>query len=155
MGAVAGPHITRYELRLAPGVKMAKVANLKNDLAYALAATDIRILAPIPGKRAVGVEVPNRNRRIVTLGDVFAAPPKGSSPLTVWLGKDVAGARSPPTWPGCRTCSSPARPAPASPARQRDAVLDPAARDARTRSGSCSSTPSRSSSTTTRRSRTC
>jgi S-DNA-T family DNA segregation ATPase FtsK/SpoIIIE len=91
IGAVAGPHITRYELQLAPGVKMAKVANLKNDLAYALAATEIRILAPIPGKRAVGVEVPNRNRRIVTLGDVFAQRPKGWSPLTVWLGKDVSG----------------------------------------------------------------
>ncbi|HSD77005.1 MAG TPA: DNA translocase FtsK, partial [Solirubrobacteraceae bacterium] len=73
------------------GVKMAKVANLRNDLAYALAATEIRILAPIPGKRAVGVEVPNRNRRIVTLGDVFGERPKGASPLTVWLGKDVGG----------------------------------------------------------------
>ncbi|HVM68568.1 MAG TPA: DNA translocase FtsK, partial [Gaiellaceae bacterium] len=91
IGAVAGPHITRYELQLAPGVKMAKVANLKNDLAYALAATDIRILAPIPGKRAVGVEVPNRRRQIVTLGDVFGARPKGASPITVWLGKDVSG----------------------------------------------------------------
>jgi S-DNA-T family DNA segregation ATPase FtsK/SpoIIIE len=70
---------------------MAKVANLKNDLAYALAATEIRILAPIPGKRAVGVEVPNRHRRIVTLGDVLGDPPPGSSPLTVWLGKDVSG----------------------------------------------------------------
>jgi len=91
IGAVAGPHITRYELQLAPGVKMAKVANLKNDLAYALAATEIRILAPIPGKRAVGVEVPNRHRRIVTLGDVLGDAPHGSSPLTVWLGKDVSG----------------------------------------------------------------
>jgi S-DNA-T family DNA segregation ATPase FtsK/SpoIIIE len=91
IGATAGPHITRYELQLAPGVKMAKVANLKNDLAYALAATEIRILAPIPGKRAVGVEVPNRHRRIVTLGDVHGEPPPGSSPLTVWLGKDVSG----------------------------------------------------------------
>ncbi len=91
IGAVAGPHITRYELQLAPGVKMSKVANLKNDLAYALAATEIRILAPIPGKRAVGVEVPNRHRRVVTLGDVFAEPPKDFSPLTVWLGKDVSG----------------------------------------------------------------
>jgi len=95
IGAVAGPHITRYELQLAPGVKMAKVANLKNDLAYALAATEIRILAPIPGKRAVGVEVPNRHRRVVTLGDVFAEPPKDFSPLTVWLGKDVSGAAIP------------------------------------------------------------
>jgi len=91
IGRVAGPHITRYELRLAPGTKVAKVAQLKDDLAYALAATDIRILAPIPGKQAVGVEVPNAKRRIVRLGDVFQEPPSDWSPLTVWLGKDVAG----------------------------------------------------------------
>jgi DNA segregation ATPase FtsK/SpoIIIE, S-DNA-T family len=91
IGTVAGPHITRYELRLAPGTKVAKVAQLKDDLAYALAATDIRILAPIPGKQAVGVEVPNAKRRIVRLGDVYQEPPKDWSPLTVWLGKDVAG----------------------------------------------------------------
>jgi DNA segregation ATPase FtsK/SpoIIIE, S-DNA-T family len=91
VGRVAGPHITRYELRLAPGIKVAKIAQLKDDLAYALAATDVRILAPIPGKQAVGVEVPNARRRIVHLGDVFQAPPKDWSPLTVWLGKDVAG----------------------------------------------------------------
>jgi S-DNA-T family DNA segregation ATPase FtsK/SpoIIIE len=91
IGTVTGPHITRYELRLAPGTKVAKVAQLKDDLAYALAATDIRILAPIPGKQAVGVEVPNAQRRIVRLGDVFQEPPKDWSPLTVWLGKDVAG----------------------------------------------------------------
>jgi S-DNA-T family DNA segregation ATPase FtsK/SpoIIIE len=91
IGTVAGPHITRYELRLAPGTKVAKVAQLKDDLAYALAATDIRILAPIPGKQAVGVEVPNARRRIVRLGDVYQEPPADWSPLTVWLGKDVAG----------------------------------------------------------------
>jgi S-DNA-T family DNA segregation ATPase FtsK/SpoIIIE len=91
IGMVAGPHITRYELRLAPGTKVGKVAQLKDDLAYALAASDIRILAPIPGKQAVGVEVPNARRRIVHLGDVFQAPPPDWSPLTVWLGKDVAG----------------------------------------------------------------
>ncbi len=91
IGMVAGPHITRYELRLAPGIKVGKVAQLKDDLAYALAASDIRILAPIPGKQAVGVEVPNARRRIVHLGDVLQAPPEGWSPLTVWLGKDVAG----------------------------------------------------------------
>ncbi len=91
IGTVAGPHITRYELRLAPGTKVAKVAQLKDDLAYALAATDIRILAPIPGKQAVGVEVPNAKRRIVRLGNVFQEPPADWSPLTVWLGKDVAG----------------------------------------------------------------
>ena len=88
---VTGPHITRYELRLAPGTKVAKVSQLKDDLAYALAATDIRILAPIPGKQAVGVEVPNARRRIVNLGDVFQQPPADWSPLTVWLGKDIAG----------------------------------------------------------------
>jgi S-DNA-T family DNA segregation ATPase FtsK/SpoIIIE len=91
IGRVVGPHITRYELRLAPGTKVAKVAQLKDDLAYALAATDIRILAPIPGKQAVGVEVPNSDRRIVRLGDVFQEPPRDWSPLSVWLGKDVAG----------------------------------------------------------------
>ncbi len=91
IGRVTGPHITRYELRLAPGTKVAKVAQLKDDLAYALAATDIRILAPIPGKQAVGVEVPNARRRIVHLGDVFQEPPSDWSPLTVWLGKDIAG----------------------------------------------------------------
>jgi S-DNA-T family DNA segregation ATPase FtsK/SpoIIIE len=91
VGRVTGPHITRYEIRLAPGIKVAKIAQLKDDLAYALAATDIRILAPIPGKQAVGVEVPNARRRIVHLGDVFQAPPADWSPLTVWLGKDIAG----------------------------------------------------------------
>ncbi len=91
IGRVTGPHITRYELRLAPGTKVAKVAQLKDDLAYALAATDIRILAPIPGKQAVGVEVPNARRRIVHLGDVFQDPPPDWSPLAVWLGKDIAG----------------------------------------------------------------
>jgi S-DNA-T family DNA segregation ATPase FtsK/SpoIIIE len=91
IGRVTGPHITRYEMRLAPGIKVAKVAQLKDDLAYALAATDIRILAPIPGKQAVGVEVPNARRRIVHLGDVFQEPPEDWSPLTVWLGKDIAG----------------------------------------------------------------
>ncbi len=91
IGRVTGPHITRYELRLAPGTKVSKVSQLKDDLAYALAATDIRILAPIPGKQAVGVEVPNARRRIVHLGDVFQEPPADWSPLTVWLGKDIAG----------------------------------------------------------------
>jgi DNA segregation ATPase FtsK/SpoIIIE, S-DNA-T family len=91
IGRVTGPHITRYELRLAPGTKVSKVAQLKDDLAYALAATEIRILAPIPGKQAVGVEVPNARRRVVHLGDVFQDPPPDWSPLTVWLGKDIAG----------------------------------------------------------------
>ena len=88
---VSGPHVTRYELRLAPGTKMSKVSQLKDDIAYALAAADVRILAPIPGKQAVGVEVPNSVRRTVHLGDVFQEAPEGWSPLTVWLGKDISG----------------------------------------------------------------
>ncbi len=91
VGSVSGPHVTRYELRLAPGIKMSKVANMRDDLAYALAADDVRILAPIPGKRAVGVEVPNRVRNMVHLGDVAQEAPDGWSPLTVWLGKDIDG----------------------------------------------------------------
>src|SRR4051794_28692103 len=91
IGTVGGPHVTRYELRLAPGIKMSKVSQLKDDLAYALAAEQVRILAPIPGKQAVGVEVPNRVRSMVHLGDVFQDAPKGWSPLSVWLGKDIAG----------------------------------------------------------------
>jgi S-DNA-T family DNA segregation ATPase FtsK/SpoIIIE len=91
IGTVTGPHVTRYELRLAPGIKMSKVAQLKDDLAYALAAEQVRILAPIPGKQAVGVEVPNRVRKMVHLGDVFQEAPSGWSPLSVWLGKDIAG----------------------------------------------------------------
>jgi DNA segregation ATPase FtsK/SpoIIIE, S-DNA-T family len=91
VGVVSGPHVSRYELQLAPGTKVSKVAQLKDDLAYALASTDIRILAPIPGKRAVGVEVPNSKRRLVRLGDIYKGRPKGSSPLVGWLGKDVSG----------------------------------------------------------------
>ncbi len=91
LGVVSGPHVSRYELQLAPGTKVSKVARLRDDLAYALASTDIRILAPIPGKKAVGVEVPNQRRRLVRLGDIYDGRPKGSSPLAVWLGKDVSG----------------------------------------------------------------
>jgi len=90
-GVVSGPHVSRYEFQLAPGTKVSKVAQLKDDLAYALASTDIRILAPIPGKKAVGVEVPNAKRRLVRLGDIYEGRPKGSSPLVAWLGKDVSG----------------------------------------------------------------
>ncbi|MGH3369470.1 MAG: DNA translocase FtsK, partial [Nocardioidaceae bacterium] len=91
VGIVSGPHVSRYELRLAPGTKVKKVTELANDLAYALASTDIRILAPIPGKQAVGVEVPNRRRRLVRLGDIYQGRPAKTSPLVGWLGKDIAG----------------------------------------------------------------
>ena len=91
VGIVSGPHVSRYELRLAPGTKVKKVTELSNDLAYALASTDIRILAPIPGKQAVGVEVPNTRRRIVRLGDIYAARPEKTSPLVAWLGRGIDG----------------------------------------------------------------
>jgi S-DNA-T family DNA segregation ATPase FtsK/SpoIIIE len=92
VGMVAGPRVTRYELQLAPGIKVSRVTQLRDDLAYALATTEIRILAPIPGKQAVGVEVPNTSHNTVTLGDIFGEPAAGSSPLTAWLGKDISGA---------------------------------------------------------------
>jgi S-DNA-T family DNA segregation ATPase FtsK/SpoIIIE len=90
-GRIAGPRVTRYELQLAPGTKVSKVAALKDDLSYALATTEIRILAPIPGKQAVGVEVPNLSPNLVTLGDIFDDLPQTASPLAVWLGKDISG----------------------------------------------------------------
>src|SRR5215204_5450359 len=90
--AVVGPRVTRYELRLGSGVKVGKVRNLQQDIAYALAATEVRILAPIPGKSAVGVEVPNTKPAKVTLGDVFREYPDASDwSLPVGLGKDISG----------------------------------------------------------------
>jgi len=91
VGIVSGPHVSRFELRLAPGTKVKKVTELANDIAYALASTDIRILAPIPGKQAVGVEVPNRSRKMVRLGDIYAGRPEKTSPLVAWLGKGIDG----------------------------------------------------------------
>jgi S-DNA-T family DNA segregation ATPase FtsK/SpoIIIE len=70
---------------------VSKVAALKDDLSYALATTEIRILAPIPGKQAVGVELPNLQPNLVTLGDIFDDLPATASPLAVWLGKDISG----------------------------------------------------------------
>jgi S-DNA-T family DNA segregation ATPase FtsK/SpoIIIE len=90
--AVVGPRVTRYELRLGSGVKVGKVRNLQQDIAYALAATEVRILAPIPGKSAVGVEVPNTKPAKVTLGDVFKEYPSANDwTLPVGLGKDISG----------------------------------------------------------------
>ncbi len=91
VGEITGPRVTRYELQLAAGTKMSKISALKDDLSYALATTEIRILAPIPGKQAVGVEVPNLSPNLVTLGDVFDTLPATASPLSVWLGKDISG----------------------------------------------------------------
>ncbi|MCL4552305.1 MAG: DNA translocase FtsK, partial [Candidatus Marsarchaeota archaeon] len=93
VGMTVGPTVTRYELELGEGVKVAKVTSLNKDIAYAMAAADVRILAPIPGRSAIGVEVPNQNRQIVTLGDVLASEEASSAkhPLEVGLGRDIAG----------------------------------------------------------------
>ena len=90
---VPGPTVTRYEIELAPGVKVNRISNLSHDIAYALATPDVRILVPIPGKSAIGVEVPNRNRRIVSLGDILSSAEAVANPhpLTVGLGMDISG----------------------------------------------------------------
>jgi S-DNA-T family DNA segregation ATPase FtsK/SpoIIIE len=93
VGHTVGPTVTRFELELGPGVKVARVTSLAKDIAYAMASPDVRILAPIPGKSAIGVEVPNRLRQLVTLGDVLSTTDakRATHPLEVALGRDIAG----------------------------------------------------------------
>jgi S-DNA-T family DNA segregation ATPase FtsK/SpoIIIE len=88
-----GPTVTRFEVELGSGVKVNRVLNLSDDIAYALASPDIRIITPIPGKSAIGIEIPNRERDLVTLGDIMTMPKsrKSSSPLNIGLGMDVSG----------------------------------------------------------------
>jgi S-DNA-T family DNA segregation ATPase FtsK/SpoIIIE len=90
---VPGPTVTRYEIELAPGVKVARVTGLSHDIAYALATPDVRILAPIPGRSAIGVEVPNKRRQLITLGDILRSPEakEATHPLSVALGMDISG----------------------------------------------------------------
>ncbi len=93
VGMTVGPTVTRYELELASGVKVNKVRNLNHDIAYAMASPDVRILAPIPGRSAIGVEVPNRQRQIVALGEILGSEEaaRATHPLQVGLGRDIAG----------------------------------------------------------------
>jgi len=93
VGFTVGPTVTRYELELGAGVKVARVTSLSKDIAYAMASPDVRILAPIPGRSAIGVEVPNQRRTLVTLGDLLATPEAAAAnhPLDVALGRDIAG----------------------------------------------------------------
>jgi len=93
VGMVVGPTVTRFELELGPGVKVARVTSLHKDIAYAMASPDVRILAPIPGKQAIGVEVPNIRREVVALGDLMAAPETraATAPLAVPMGRDIGG----------------------------------------------------------------
>ncbi len=93
VGRTVGPTVTRYELELGPGVKVARVTSLQKDIAYSLAATDVRILAPIPGRSAIGIEVPNSSRQLVALGDLMASAEakNATHPLDVAIGKDISG----------------------------------------------------------------
>ncbi len=93
VGVTVGPTVTRYELELGAGVKVARVTTLHRDIAYAMAASDVRILAPIPGRSAIGIEVPNHTRQVVALGDLMASPEAAvaTHPLDVAIGKDIAG----------------------------------------------------------------
>ena len=93
VGYTRGPTVTRFELSLGGGVKVAKVTSLSRDIAYTMAATDVRILAPIPGKSAIGIEVPNAQRELVSLGDLMMSQEARAAghPLDVAVGKDIAG----------------------------------------------------------------
>lgn len=93
VGQTVGPTVTRYELELGQGVKVARITSLTRDIAYAMAATDVRILAPIPGRSAIGVEVPNHTRQLVSLGDIMSSSEAklANHPLDVAIGKDIAG----------------------------------------------------------------
>jgi DNA segregation ATPase FtsK/SpoIIIE, S-DNA-T family len=89
-----GPTVTRYEVELASGVKVSQVLRLADDIAYALGSPDVRLIAPIPGKSAIGIEVPNRDRELVMVGDIVHSQvwKDAEHPLTVALGKDISGA---------------------------------------------------------------
>ncbi|MGI8775528.1 MAG: DNA translocase FtsK [Actinomycetota bacterium] len=92
-GYTAGPTVTRFEIELGAGVKVNRVLSLSNEIKYAMASGELRFLAPIPGRSAIGVEVPNRSRQLVTLGDVLTSKEsqRDQHPMAVALGQDISG----------------------------------------------------------------
>ena len=102
-----GPSVTRYELQPAPGVKISKITNLSDDIALSLAANGVRIEAPIPGKAAVGIEVPNKVVSMVTMRELIDSDKfrNSKSKLTTVLGRDISVKLLLPILQKCRTCS--------------------------------------------------